>query len=309
MSRIHEALKKAEQELVSGVARPVELDPVAPFEKTVENRPHASTAVKEEELPVEAVDTEKSDVHEWINSLPRTQWTSDPKKLLFSNPNLHNAPGMEEFRTLRSRLYQLREKKKLKVIMVSSALPGEGKTFVTSNLAYVLARQQGRRVLLIDADVRKPLLHECIGTNGTPGLNDYLAGKVNERAALQRGPFENLFFIPGGTIVENPAELIANGKLKNLLSFVAPYFDWILLDSPPVVPISDGSVIARNADGVLMVIKAETTSVPLVERAKQELKNLTLLGVVLNRGEKNTKYSSYYYSYAATAHYGSKGGR
>jgi Mrp family chromosome partitioning ATPase len=138
-------------------------------------------------------------------------------------------------------------------------------------------------------------------------LNDYLAGTADERSILQRGPLENLFFIPGGTIVENPAELVGNGKLKQLLSMLAPYFDWVLLDSPPVVPISDGSVIARHADGVLMVVKTETTPVPMLERAKQELKNLPMLGVVLNRGERNAKYSSYYYSYAATA--GNNGSR
>jgi tyrosine-protein kinase Etk/Wzc len=139
----------------------------------------------------------------------------------------------------------------------------------------------------------------------TPGLNDYLAGNADEREILQRSSFENLFFIPGGSIVENPAELIGNGKLKNLLSTFAPHFDWILLDSPPVVPISDGSVIGRHADGVLMVVKTETTPLSLLERAKQELKGLPLLGVVLNRGEKNAKYSSYYYSYAGA--YGSNG--
>jgi Mrp family chromosome partitioning ATPase len=166
MSRIHEALKRAEQEVVSGIARPMELDPV-PMEPIADSRPHPTPIAKVQDLEFDDIE-EKSGIQEWIDSLPRRQWTSDPKKLLFSDSNRHNEPGMEEFRTLRTRLYQLREKKALKTIMISSALPGEGKTFVTSNLAYVLARQQGRKVLLIDADVRKPLLHECIGTHAWP---------------------------------------------------------------------------------------------------------------------------------------------
>jgi protein-tyrosine kinase len=303
MSRIHEALKKAEQELGSGIARPVEIEPEVPLETVFVEEPKvvapAATA-KDQEFSLEDIESEICDVQSWIEAVPQRSWSSDPKKLLFCDPNLHNEPGMEEFRTLRSRLYQIREKKALKVVMVSSALPGEGKTFISSNLAYALARQQGRRILLIDADVRKPLLHEAIGTTGTPGLNDYLAGSADEKEILQRGT-ENLYFIAGGAVAKNPSELISNGKLKNLLSALAPCFDWILLDSPPVVPIADGALIARNADGVLLVVKTETTPVPMLERAKQEFKSAPLLGVVLNRGERTAKYSSYYYSYAATA--------
>lgn len=295
MSRIHEALKRAEKELGKGTpqaALEMEVslasETVERFESAVPGSPAAKLELRHEHL----------DDQMWLDSVPRSAWTPDPKRILFADPNLHSELGMEEFRTLRSRIYQLREKKPLKVLMLASAISGEGKTFVASNLAFALARQQGRRVLLIDADVRKRLLHETLGAPGIPGLNDFLSGKVEARSIVQRGPIENLFLVPGGVAVSNPSELVANGRLNEFLAMMRPLFDWIVLDSPPLVPISDGSMISRCADGILLVVKAETTPVNLVERAKQELKGLPLLGVVVNRGERNPHgYSGYQYEY------------
>lgn len=302
MSRIHEALKRAEQELKSSAPVPLPFEHHSAVEESVEDHRNFFVTTMEDGLgDVTATAPESSTPDQLLSAARKSLWNSDPKRLLFADPKAHNEPGMEQFRTLRSRLYQLREKKPLKAIMVSSALPGEGKTFVASNLAYVLARQQGRRVLLIDADVRKPSMHECIGTENIPGLNDYLQGNATEQEILQHGQYENLYFIAGGKAVSNPAELVANGRLKHLLQTVAPLFDWILIDSPPVVPITDGAMIGRLADGVLLVVKSETTPVDLVQRAKDELKGLPLLGAVLNWGEQlHSGYSSYYYTYGKT---------
>jgi protein-tyrosine kinase len=297
MSRIHEALKRAEQEsksAPSAAVAPAEgesyLDDVL-MGSVHESRNHAVQSAVVSSAKEEGI------AKNWLEEVPRLEWKPDPKKLLFSDPDHHYEPGMEEFRTLRSRLYQLREKTPLKKIMIASALPGEGKTFVSSNLAYVLVRQHGRRVLMIDADVRKCHMHECLGTSSTPGLNEYLAGEVDERAILQRGPLDNLFLIPGGRNAANPSELITNGRFKVLLEKLTPLFDWILIDSPPVIPISDGTMIARHVDGVILVVRAEGTPVEVARHAKQELQERPLLGVVLNRGEDHAGYSSYYYTY------------
>lgn len=308
MSRIHEALRRAEEEskrLTSTEATPVRESVV---ERTVIQELPPMKLEPVEAFAKSSIELERAvalgtppDSEQWFADLPRKQWKSDTSKLLFANPNNHYEPGMEQFRTLRSRLYQLRDKMPLKTILVSSALPGEGKSFIASNLAYAFVRQRGRRVLLIDGDIRKPHMHNFIGTNGTPGLNDYLAGEVDERAIIQRGPVENLFLIPGGKGVSNPAELIASGRLKQLLDKVSPFFNWILLDSPPVVPIADGSMMAKCTDGVLLVVRAESTSPELVQRAKEDLKVAPILGVVLNRAEESKKLSSYYYSYGASA--------
>jgi capsular exopolysaccharide synthesis family protein len=223
------------------------------------------------------------------------QWSPDPKTMLFLNGD-DNVRGSEEFRTLRSRLYQIREKMTLKKILVTSALPKEGKSFTASNLAQVMVRQHGRRVLLIDADLRGPRLHLMFGTTSAPGLSDYLQGANDEFSIMQRGALENLVLIPSGREVSNPAELVANGRLKFLLQRVEPLFDWIIIDSPPAVPVSDASLLANSCDGVLMVVRSNTTPVDMARKARQEFPDKVLVGVVLNGTSADTEaYSRYYY--------------
>jgi len=222
-------------------------------------------------------------------------WAPDEKTMLFFNGD-DIARGSEEFRTLRSRLYHAREKMPLKKVLVTSALPKEGKSFTAANLAQVLARQHGRRVLLIDADLRGPRLHMMLGTTSSPGLADYLQGGSDEFSIMQRGPMENLFFIPSGQEISDPAELVANGRLKLLLQRVEALFDWIIIDSPPAVPVSDASVLAKACDGVLMVVRSNATPVDMARRARQEFPDEALVGVVLNGTNMDAMpYTRYYY--------------
>ncbi|MBI1749155.1 MAG: CpsD/CapB family tyrosine-protein kinase [Acidobacteria bacterium] len=277
MSRIHEALKKAEQER-SGIARPVETSAVV------------ATAEGPGGMSFDLV----------RDRCRSTSWNFDPRTVLFGTPRPGDQkarPGTEEFRTLRSRLYQIREKQPLRTLLVTSALPAEGKTFVAANLAQVIVRQHERRALLIDADLRWSRLHLSFGTSLKPGLSDYLAGDADEFSIIQRGAYENLFFIPGGTPCSNPAELIASGKLEALLRRVAPLFDWVILDSPPAVPVSDASLLADMCDGVLMVVRSAVTPYDMAQRAVQEFREKHLVGVVLNDVEPGSGYSSYYYHY------------
>jgi capsular exopolysaccharide synthesis family protein len=156
--------------------------------------------------------------------------------------------GAEEFRTLRNRLYQIREKMPLKRLMVTSALPQEGKSFVAANLAQVMVRQHGRRALVIDADLRNPGMHRHLGAAPSPGLAEYLLGECDEFAALQRGPMENLFFLPAGRAASSAPELLSNGRLKLLLQRVESLFDWIIIDTSPVIPVSDATLVASSCD-------------------------------------------------------------
>ena len=176
---------------------------------------------------------------------PQMAWKPDMAAMLFMNGD-DSARGTEEFRTLRSRLYHLREKMTLKKVLVTSALPKEGKSFTAANLAQVIVRQHGRRVLLIDARPARAAAASDAGHDVGPGLSDYLLGRSDELAIMQRGPMENLFFIPSGTGVADPAELVGNGRLKMLLQRLEPLFDWIIIDSPPAIPVSDASVLARR---------------------------------------------------------------
>jgi capsular exopolysaccharide synthesis family protein len=226
---------------------------------------------------------------------PQMEWKPDLGSMLFLNGD-DSARGTEEFRTLRSRLYHLREKMTLRTLLVTSALPREGKSFTSANLAQVLVRQHGRRVLLIDADLRGPRLHLMLGTTPGPGLSDYLQGRNDEFSIIQRGPMENLFFMPSGSGIADPAELVANGRLKMLLQRLEPLFDWIIMDSPPAIPVSDASVLATACDGVLMVVRSNSTPSDAARRARQEFPENSLVGFVLNGTSHETApYERYYY--------------
>ncbi len=294
MSRIHDALKKAEQERIASTLPPGPGIPIETVEIEVvpsEGSPRVVPESIEERprlLTLEAL----------VTKCPQPRWKPDPNKVLFLGSENH-VSGTEEFRTLRSRLYQFREKQPLRTLLVTSPLPGEGKSFVAANLAQVIVRQHERRALLIDADLRWPRLHLFLGAPLAPGLSDYLRGESEEFSVIQRSPQNNLFFIGGGKPPSNPAELIANGRLKMLLQRVAPVFDWVILDSPAAVPISDASLLADLCDGVLLVVQAGTTPFDMAQKARQDLRDKHLLGVVLNHVEPGSGYSSYYYQYQA----------
>jgi len=222
-------------------------------------------------------------------------WTPDEKTMLFFNAD-ESARGTEEFRTLRSRLYQAREKAPLKKLLITSSLPKEGKSFTAANLAQVLVRQHERRVLLIDGDLRNPSLHMKLGTTAMPGLADYLEGRTDEFSIMQRGPMENLFFIASGKQAPNPADLVGNGRVKLLLQRVENLFDWVILDSPPAVPVSDASVLANACDGVLLVVRSSATPVDMARRARLEFPPESVVGVVLNgTNHEAIRYQRYYY--------------
>lgn len=288
MSRIHEALKKAEQErAMSQPGSRVEITPAAVevAEAAVAAAPALGT------LPALTVNSESL-----LTRSRQTRWSPDSNCMLFFNSEEH-APGMEEFRTLRSRLYQAREKQSLSKLLVTSALPKEGKSFTSANLAQVLARQHGRRILLIDGDLRNPQLHRVLGAERTPGLFEYLRAETDEFAIIQRGQMENLFFIPAGEYSSNPAELLANGRLGSLLKRLESSFDWIIVDSAPAVPVTDASLMANECDGVLLVVRSNSTPTDAARRAQQEFAERNVVGVVLNGINPDlSPYMQYYYA-------------
>jgi protein-tyrosine kinase len=314
MSRIHEALKRAEQERAAAQADliqpgsipagPVNADlaePEAsipaesPMTTTEESPSVAEAPTSRPFVPTMPTFANSFTLDGMLGRCSQFQWQPDQKTMLFFNGD-DSKRGTEEFRTLRSRLYHTRERMNLKKILVTSALPKEGKSFTAANLAQVLVRQHGRRVLLIDADLRGPRLHIMLGTTASPGVTDYLQGANDEFSIMQRGPMENLFFIPSGHEITEPAELVANGRLKFLLQRVEALFDWIVIDSPPAVPVSDASVLAKVCDGVLMVVRSNATPIDMARRAREEFPDQALVGVVLNGTDgEGSPYSRYYY--------------
>jgi protein-tyrosine kinase len=301
MSRIHEALKKAEQERITLPApEPPGTEPL-PLESEPASVEYAAADFAiEEKPPVTAArppaffdGPRPLRFEDLTTKCTRPRWLLDPNMNVFSNSE--SATGAEQFRTLRSRLYQLRNDQPARTLLVTSAGPGEGKTFVTSNLAQAIVRQPDRRVLLIDADLRRARLHIPFGAPSAPGLAEYLRGEADEASVMQCGAEDNLFLIPGGNEVANPSELLSNSRLSTLLNRVAPLFDWVLLDSPPCLPVADASILANYCDAVLFVVRAGATPSEVAQRAMQELQGRRVAGVVLNAIEETDGYSAYYY--------------
>jgi protein-tyrosine kinase len=297
MSRIHEALKKAEQERASGQIPDL---PILNAEATTfAGGPGDALDADTPSLagdPVAAPAGGYLRYEELVKRCTHPAWKPDPNVNVFINPNL-GAHGAEQFRTLRSRLYQIRGAQTMKTLLVTSSIPSEGKTFVTSNLAQAIVRQPDRRVLIIDADLRCSRLHVPLGAPAFPGLTDYLRGEADEMAVIQHNAEANLCFIPGGNQVTNPSELLSNGKLKALLERLSPMFDWIILDSAPLIPVADSSFLADLVDGVLLVVRAGMTPSATAQRACQELQGRTVVGVVLNAVDPEQAYGGYYSSY------------
>lgn len=226
----------------------------------------------------------------------RTEWNIDPRFSVFVNET-RDRSGAEKFRTLRSRLYQIAATRPLKRIVVTSSLPEEGKTFIASNLAQSFIRQEQRRVLLIDGDLRASRLHLTLGASAKPGLSDYLRGEADEFKIVQTGSPPNLSLIAGGTEVPNPSELLHSNAMGTLLDRLTPLFDWVILDSPPAIAVHDASMLADICDGVLFVVRAGQTDFEVAQKAAREFGEERLLGVVLNRVEKTVGYP-YYYAYS-----------
>jgi capsular exopolysaccharide synthesis family protein len=307
MSRIHEALKKAEQERAAIATAETE---VAPFQTESGTAAAAPTVapVRNNEMTLQGVDVLSRTVltspgsSEYLRfddlraRCAHPVWHLDPNVNVFVSPD-STARGSEQFRTLRSRLYQMRSNQPLRTLLVTSSIPTEGKTFVTNNLAQAIVRQPDRRALIIDADLRRSRLHVPLGAPSSPGLTDYLRGTADIMSIIQQGHEGNLCFIPGGDEVTNPSELIANGRMKVLLDRLSPIFDWIVLDSPPCLLVADASILADFCDGVLLVTRAGVTPAATAQRACQELRGRNVVGVVLNAMQASHKYHSDYYYY------------
>ena len=298
MSRIHEALKKAEQQRStilsdrkfdesSGLLGSSQAVKVLATEAEILPPPTDLADLKAE------ADPGALQFDELRMKCVKTVWNPDPNFLVFSSTKDFPV-GAEQFRTLRSRLYRIRETKPLSTLLISSATPAEGKTFVSGNLAQALVRQRGCRVLLIDADMRAPKLHKFLGAPQGPGLAEYLQGGNSESEIMQKGQEDELYFIQAGQHVTHPSELISNGRFKQLLARVSGLFDWIIVDSPPILPVSDATVLATMCHGVLFVVRAGVTAAAVSQKACHQLQGANIVGVVLNSAEDAAGSGSYY---------------
>ena len=208
------------------------------------------------------------------------------------------SPVSEAYRTLRTNLQFSKVEKRLKSILVTSAGPKEGKSTTAANLAITMA-QVGNSVALIDADLRRPILHASFGMDKDEGLTNYLAGSLKYEQLLRTTVIDNLKIITSGVLPPNPSELLATAKMENLLKKLQEEFDIVIIDSPPVIAVTDASILSTRVDGTLLVVYAGQTERDAIKRAITMLTSIStrLLGIVLNGFDVQGIYGSYYYYY------------
>lgn len=205
----------------------------------------------------------------------------------------------EAFRALRTRVQFSRpDKESLKTILVTSPAPQEGKTTVAINLGGGFALSN-KKTLVVDCDLRKPRLHQILERDKKPGLIDYLVGEFNLDQIIFSTEISNLSIITSGTIPTNPAEMLDSRQMEEFLTKVRSMYDYVILDSPPIVAVTDAEILAKKVDGSILVVSADVTEESMLERAVQLLKhdNSTLIGTVLNNFSTKPGYGSYYKYY------------
>ena len=301
MSRIHEALQRAYLErgrtpvLSDFQVAETDATPIPPEAPSVERQPLVHAGIDIEEIA-------------------RYDW----KPMLEAFPSLSDrGSGVEQFRGLRSHVYQARYEAPLKTLLIASGMPSEGKSFVAANLAVSMARNSVHNILLIDGDLRRPMLHTRLGAPNQVGLSDYLGGTAEVMDILQRNrdqkegessakSFGNLTFIPSGKTTDHSTELIASERMKELVKTIAPYFDWIIIDAPPVLAVTDAVELSLVADAVMLVARSTKTRYEAAQRAQAAFGNSRILGFVLNDVKDTPKSGTYSYNYNYNYYYGSE---
>jgi capsular exopolysaccharide synthesis family protein len=205
------------------------------------------------------------------------------------------AGSREQYRRLAAGLHQAQATTGIKVIMISSALPGEGKTLTSSNLSLTLSESYHRRVLLIDADLRRPSLHRLFKVPGSPGFTDCLR-VAEDRAIRPHQISSNLSLLVAGTPSADPMAVLTSTRIRHILDDAREAFDWVVVDTPPIGLLPDAALVAANVDATLLVVKAGETPFELVKRAVDAVGSDRLLGVVLNRTTADPQRYGYSYS-------------
>ena len=283
MSRVHDALRK------SGVVTPE-------FATEVASRQYAAPRIGEARMA--PIDPSFANLLDRIEEVPFNP-ASDAHLIDATRP--HEAPS-EEFRTVRTRLNHLQGLQPIHTVVVTSPSPAEGKSMGAVNLALAESHMAGNHTVLCDFDFRRPIVHNLFQVDRSPGITDYLLGKVSIEQIVKKIAGTNLSIIPAGEAVINPLELLNLPQVKVLLGNLQKVYNWVILDTPPLLFAADANLLSTLCDGTVIVVRLGVTTVDSVTRAIQSLCENNVLGIVVNgarRGElysKYTYYHSYYYS-------------
>jgi capsular exopolysaccharide synthesis family protein len=232
-----------------------------------------------------------------VNGLGRFHPTWLPRLVISRNPD---PMLVEQFRALAGTLHKAQADQNVRVVMITSAEPDEGKSLTSVNLALTLSQSYRRRVLLIDADLRRPSLHEIAQLPGVTGLGEALKANAEFKLPIYRLS-ETLMLAPAGRPDMNPMSALTSPRMRQLLAEAAIRFDWVIMDAPPLGPIADASLLAPLSDATLLVVRAGRTHYSNVQKAVDVLGRERILGVVLNGADMvaSPAYTHYYGSDAS----------
>jgi capsular exopolysaccharide synthesis family protein len=252
-------------------------------------------------IPVAAAVTERLRSEECLNPFEQfrsLQISLTPQSRLVSilEPE---SPAAEAFRLLGVRLRHLRRDRPLKRLLITSTIPQEGKSMVSGNVSCTLALRTQQKVLMLEGDLRRPTLSKMFGLGTHSGLCEWLAGERSLAESIYHLKNPGLWILPAGTTPSNALELLQSGKLSTLMEQLTFWFDWIVIDSPPVLPLADTSVWMRLADGVLLTTRQGTTEKRQLQRGIEAIESTKLIGALIN-SSKNAAAGDYYYSSSTT---------
>lgn len=275
MSRVHDALRKAQP------------GAVPPPQPQQEDAPPPQTAVAASPEMVEAV-----------ARFPVVPFNPSPDASLLDPARPGEAPA-EEFRSLRTRLNHIQTLQPIHSIVVTSPSPAEGKSFTAANLAMAQAQLENNFTLLADFDFRRPVIHTLFQLPRSPGITDYLQGKASLDQILRRLEGTNLFVMTAGEAVLNPLELLNLPAARQMIGQLPELFNWVIIDTPPLLFAADASLLSTMAHGLLLVVRIGSTTIDSVTRAMGTLCQNNILGIVVNAAQKSELYSkyTYYHSY------------
>jgi protein-tyrosine kinase len=288
MSRIQDILNKAERDGGARRTRSIGAEAATP--------PPASSLAAP--TPVPRPITEPTPIAERREARARLAEPPPPDREVHLDRHLVAALApqslaAEQYRSLRTRISRIENGRAVRALIVTSPAKGDGKSLTAANLALAMAEEFSQRVLLIDADLRRPSVHHLFGLPDSPGLTDVLMGGVPLDDALVTVADHHLTVLPSGVPPNHPAELLGSAAMRRTLDTLRTRFDRLILDMPPVAPLADVHIAAAMADGILMIVRAGMTQKPAIERALAGLDMSKVLGLVLNEVGAEATYQDY----------------
>jgi capsular exopolysaccharide synthesis family protein len=289
MSYIFEALQRAEAER-SGGSLPKNVDSVADLLQKVEEEIDRKQSLSELPPSAKPKSPEAGSFESAKVLLPAL--AADARLVCLTD---QGGLAAEKFRVLGLKLRHMRERQKIKRIVITSSIPEEGKSLIAANLALNQSRSKILNTVLIDGDLRRPELARRFGFNRSlPGLSEVLRGERQLSEVVYKLEGSGLRFVPAGVTPQNPIEVMQAGRLQPLLEQLETFFDWIIIDTPPVLPLADTPLWMKLADGVLLVAREGVCEKKQLERTVELIDRSTMLGVVVNSCNSNEQ--KYYYS-------------